>query len=263
MYRLIRSEILQKLNPAPDALLDALAEIVDDSMLEEIASADYGMEVEAHLAQLYRIRDDHKALFPIGWNPREVLQLTRWSEPDRFYPVQSEKHRREHILRAFACAALLWTTLEPSNQDYEEGQNQTLVQLLTSLMVLGDPFQVPALRFIAWCAQNVTDYYEEGPFYIITLLVLILRTHADLTTNELQEIIDYLYSIEQQIGDARKVNSAYSDRWLLRLTSFDQRHKVWKQIGDEIGTLAINYKDSNIELFLGDIASRLTNESTG
>jgi hypothetical protein len=254
---MIRPEILQKLNPAPDALLNALSEEVDDGMLMEIAAADYGMETEEHLAQLYRIRDSHEIPAPMGWNPREVLNLTRWHEPDKTYPEVGEQNRRGHLIRAFACTVLLVANTDPSNVGYFDGENQTLAQLLASLPVIGSPFQVNVLRFIAWRAQDFSDIHEDGLFYLLALLILILRTKAPVTTPELQEIIDYLYVFEKQIRQEQSTYSTPPETWLLGLTYFAHCHDFWIQIGKEIGAFAPQYKNSSVESALLDIANRL------
>ncbi len=260
---MIRPETLQKLNPDPDALLIALSELVDDSMLEEIANADYGMETEEHLAQLRRIRDEHIVPSPMRWNPGEVLSLVHFRDPDQKYPDRDDENLRGHIIRAFACAVLLRSNAEVADDNYHDGQNQTLVQLLASLPVIGESLQVEARRFVAWRIQDLRGSYEDAPFYVLALLVLILRTHADLTSAELQEIIDYLFVLERQIRlEFYYSMPEHSEPWLLGLTYFDQRHHVWKLIGKEIGTLAANYRDTGLKPALLDISRRLTDEST-
>jgi hypothetical protein len=258
---MVRLEILQKLNPAPDALLGALAPIVDDSMLQEIAAADYGMNIEENLAQLIRIRDNLEVLAPMRWEPREVLNLTCWSEPNWNYPHQTEQSRRGHFIRAFACAALLQAYPEPENIEYFDSENATLAQLLSSLPMLGTPFEIAALRFMAWRAQDLSKTYEDAPFHILALLVLILRTRADLTTTELHEIIDYLYVLESQIRSEQCGHPENSNSWLLGSTIFNQKHDVWRQIGKEIGVLAASYEDSTIETALQKMSKQLDEEA--
>ncbi|MEN9937623.1 MAG: hypothetical protein RLZZ387_4202 [Chloroflexota bacterium] len=75
-------DLLLALGPGCDALLCWLRPRVDDAMLLEIAGADYGMDADAHLAALRRIRDEGLFAVQIGWEPKEVLELIRWSEPE-------------------------------------------------------------------------------------------------------------------------------------------------------------------------------------
>ncbi len=50
-------DLLAKAQPSGDALLDLLRPLIDDSMLREIAEADYGIDVDVHFGQLLLIRD--------------------------------------------------------------------------------------------------------------------------------------------------------------------------------------------------------------
>jgi hypothetical protein len=249
--------------------VDAIKGHVDDPMLRDIAAADYRDDFEEHLAQLRRIRDEGEALPGMSWHPGEVLRLTRWSEPDKNQAASSQQKQRAHIMRAFACAALLRANGEYlrtaddellPNQWGEDGENHTLVQLLASLSVIGLTFQVAALRFIAWRTQDLTDTEADGPFFILALLVLVLRTQADLTVAEVHEIIDNLYALERQIREERPLPEQ-SEPWLLGVTFYNLKHDVWKRIGQEIGAFAVKYEGSGIEPALLDIARRLTDES--
>jgi hypothetical protein len=245
--------------------VDALKGQVDDSMLQDIASADYGTNIKEHLAQLQRIRDEGEILPGMPWCPGEVLRLTRWSEPDKNETASSQQKQHAHIIRAFACAVLL-----RANGEYlraadelpdrwgEDAENETLVQLLASLPVLGLPFQVAALRFIAWRVQDLTDTGPDGPYFVLALLALVLRTLADLTRAEVREIIDNVHALEKHIREEWIPLPEQSETWLLGLPFHNQRHNVWRQIGKEISEFAVKYKGSDLEPALLDIARRLT-----
>jgi hypothetical protein len=66
-----------------DLLFRAIVPHIDESMLQEIAQADYSMDEVLHYEQLRRMRDE--GFIPNGsaWIPKEVLNLVRWSEPDQ------------------------------------------------------------------------------------------------------------------------------------------------------------------------------------
>jgi hypothetical protein len=50
-------------------------------MQQEIA-ADHGLNVDEHLVPLQRLRDEGVMPVPLGSEPRDVLDLIRWSESD-------------------------------------------------------------------------------------------------------------------------------------------------------------------------------------
>lgn len=70
------------LSPEPTKLLAAIADEVSDSMLNEMSAADYGQSPGLHLEGLVGIRDRRLSPDPLGWQPRQVLELIRWSQPE-------------------------------------------------------------------------------------------------------------------------------------------------------------------------------------
>jgi hypothetical protein len=68
-------------------------------MLEEISRADYGMDAQAHLAALLPIRDEVRVSAPMPWEPREVLELVRWSQPGDPAWEPGSLGERGHIMR--------------------------------------------------------------------------------------------------------------------------------------------------------------------
>ena len=95
--------------------------------------ADYGMEADIHLRELRQIRDTGRVPVRFDWCPKEVLDLTRWSEPGEPSGVGDDAVLREHLKRAFCCAALLRGPCEPGNADVEFGcESDTLAQALAS-----------------------------------------------------------------------------------------------------------------------------------
>jgi len=57
-------ELLSRLEPDSEGLLRGISAHISDEMLEEIAAADYGLDVERHFASLKPIRDT--SLFLLG-----------------------------------------------------------------------------------------------------------------------------------------------------------------------------------------------------
>jgi hypothetical protein len=66
------SNPIERLEPADNPLLTLIFDRVDDSMLLEIAKADYGDDVDIHLAALHQIRANNIPI-PMQWHPGEVL----------------------------------------------------------------------------------------------------------------------------------------------------------------------------------------------
>jgi hypothetical protein len=222
-------ELIQKLNPNADALLIAVSSIVDDELLTSIANNDYGMSVDEHYAQLRKIRDEQIVLAPILWEPKEVLELERWSRPTT---------QPGHIARAFSCAALLRAMAHPDNAGYFDGDNQTIAVLLESLPHLEQSIQHEALRFFAWRVQDLSQSYGEAPFYLLALLILVLRTQFPLTHTEMREVIDWIYNEVYSVPNASQVSTDMEFYWLRWVSYFGSRYDIWQSLSLEMTVLA-------------------------
>jgi hypothetical protein len=175
---------LQRLKPIHNPLLALIFEHVDDSMLLEIAQADYGEDVEIHLAALDQIRANNIP-FPIQWHPGEVLELTRWTEWDNLHPLDGEISKRNHWMRLFACTVLIWASLEPENYEYNGGdwnhicgEDSTIIQLIDSALNLGEETSLAALQFLGWRMQCqmeralLDEDFGNCPCYAVAMLLL-------------------------------------------------------------------------------------------
>jgi hypothetical protein len=215
------------LDPAADALLALLRAQIDDGMLEEIAAADYGHRIEENLAALRQIRDTGEIPVPLPWEPREVLELIRWSEPEDPEWKPGSTGERGHRMRAFACATLLRAAAELTEAAAMDGENQTLAQLLASVFVLGEEAQQAALRFLAWRVPLVAPGYEL-PFFRLAQLILAVHLRAGSAT----EMVSLAEQIERdEAAERAAVEPCFGDpRWLLGLTFQQIRHTVWVRL---------------------------------
>jgi hypothetical protein len=162
--------LLALVDPSADALLDVLWRRVDDALLREIAAADYGQETDKHLRELLAIRDNGAVPAPQDWYPKEVLDLTRWSEPS------GPQEKRRHLKRVFACAVLLRAAAEPANADGNFFcEADTLAHLLDSALVLGDEVQRATLRFLAWRVQELAAREPDRAFFALAVALLAVR----------------------------------------------------------------------------------------
>lgn len=222
--------------PAPDALLHLLRARVDDGMLREIARADYGMDEEEHLAALLPIRDRGEIPPAMGWEPKEVLELIRWSEPEDPEWKPGFPGTRGHLMRAFACAALLRAAAEPGQIGYHSGENSTVAQLLASALALGADVQEAAARFLAWRTPRL-EPEEERPFFAFGLLVLAtLLRDGRMDDDTLAVAADWVIAEEaEECAAMGPCLPANPDGWLLGLTWHNQKDTVWRHLAERLG----------------------------
>lgn len=213
--------------PSPNALLDLLRMRVDDGMLLDIARADYGNDADEHLRAVRVIRDTGAVPVALGWAPQEVLELIRWSEPEDPEWKPGDVGERGHLMRAFACAALLRAAAEPGN--LLDGENSTLAQLVASTLALGRDAQVAAARFLAWRVPMLNPD-EERPFFAFALLFLAVLLRAErLSDQALATAGEWMIAEEAAEAQAQGDDVPTPEGpWLLRLTFYGLRHSVWR-----------------------------------
>jgi hypothetical protein len=181
----MQTSILDRFNPSDSKLLALLFDRVDDGMLLEIARADYGDDVEIHLAALQRIRAGENIPVPMLWHPGEVLALARWTEISTELEAGGE---RSHWLRLFACAVLIWITLKPEGYDggvedsywwqLSDGEDSTIIQFVDSVLILGEEISLAALGFLAWRLQSqfhraaVDEDFGNCHLYAVAMLLI-------------------------------------------------------------------------------------------
>lgn len=251
-------ELIEALRPDPDELLALLAAQVDDSMLRVIAEADHGEDVEHHLTALVGIRDAREIPAPMGFEPREVLELIRWSEPDDPRWRQSDEAAvRDHVMRAFCCAVLVRAGGEEGNPYGFDSEPDTLAQLLGSLDVLGEPYQRAALRLLAWRFARLPVQEEDRPFYLLAMLVLCLKIRTDLAPRSFGDMVAALLAEEEAVRTGGWALLRGNPRlWLLGIFS-GQRNEVWRTYGAQLRQLAQTVADEPVRESILGVAERL------
>jgi hypothetical protein len=215
---------LDCLEPSDRPLLNLIFDRVDDSMLAEIATYDYGDDVAIHLEALHQIRAN-KIPIPLQWHPREVLELTRWEEWDGLSTKESISTRK-HWMRLFACAVLIWASLERENYEYRgeycdfiEGEDSTIIQLLDSAMHLGDDVSNAAVQFLGWRMQCqiqralVDEDFGYCPCYAVAMLLLCVSLNR-CDSEVISLLISMAYCNHEHIPIFREIDECQlSQKW--------------------------------------------------
>jgi hypothetical protein len=146
------ARLLAELQPDELALRDWVAPLLDASMVDELAAADYGDDVEEHRRGIRSLLTVERLPERLDWHPSEVLELVRWSMPED--PT--------------------WKPGSPGRTGQEPAD--LLAPLVDSALHL-DPAAVrAALRFLAWCRlQEPGDWSDDPtaiPFLTFALLLL-------------------------------------------------------------------------------------------
>ncbi|WP_284178435.1 hypothetical protein [Rhabdaerophilum sp. SD176] len=223
---------LETFGPDSDALFEVLLPIVSADMLQEIAAADYGRDIEQHLAPLLQFRD-HRIVPILNWHPLEVLELIQWSEPEQPEWKPGLAGIRGHYLRVFVCALLLRAYERPENQKLSLSFNETAIRLVDSLRAIDGPIVQEGVRFLAWCVctlARLDQHAAEGPFLALALLSLVAPSdrYAD------DDVISLCQWIDKQVSALLQNQqhwTSHQGKWLLSTEPYDQSHGRWTELG--------------------------------
>ncbi|WP_411846063.1 hypothetical protein AAFN60_21380 [Roseibacillus persicicus] len=216
--------IRERYPPEQRSAVDYLRRQIDESMLREIAEADYAQDVSKHLSALKPIWDGCELAELDYWFPKEVLELIRWSEPEFPDWKPGTAGLRGHKLRAFSCAVLLATpNFEPDKE--------TLIQMVDSVALLGHDAQEATARFLVWLLDTL-GREEDRPFFALALAAIIQSITESLSTTREQELADWVAGEEsfERACLAGFHESYQNSPWMFGLSFSDMRNKRWKAL---------------------------------
>lgn len=254
-------KIIHSLHPDRKKILHLLLSVITEESLLSIANADYGYEADKNFFILKSIKET--LIIPPNdtWS-YEVLALRRWREPP--IDTQTEEIKNKHIERAFCCTILLIAETFPNNYFMDqEGNNQTLIQLIESSNYLGSSFQQSLVSFLAWKIDLFSTFDDDhiyDPFFLLGLIYQLLKTSYPISDSNLKELVLFLVNTVNSF-DLFKISNE-TDHWLLNTTYFTQRHYKWIQLGKELPSLLLKIKDESLIKQLNHIGKLLVaNES--
>jgi hypothetical protein len=247
-----------------DSALDWLRSQVNRKMLEEIAENDRGEEAHQHMAgieaQLYA---PEPTLGLLPWNPREVLELERWSEPDLPTRDLPPTQRHGHLKRALASTILLRNAghiADPERTSEEaffiETSAATLIRLTESALAIGGELPYFTLQFLLWlyCSQRCAII---RPFAAFSILLLLTAQHDRFQESDIADVCTWCIAVEEFSRTALGSDVA-SDAWLIGLSTYEDRNgrrEIWADVASRV--LADGHC-APVGANLADLSKRLT-----
>lgn len=236
----IPSSILSKFSPSRDSLLDSVRLQIDDALLMQIASANYGELSAEMMDRLRAIRDAGCISTPTIWQFGELLTLTLHSFIAR--NEASQESRRKHQIRIFACVLLFRVILDPANEHVGPSPDTILPVLLESAGALGEKFGVEAARFLTWLIPCNTSW-PDPVFLPFALLLLAVRLRSSrFSEPELGNLADWVLAEDsrwrQSVGPTLALD--------LRRDRFSVSRGLWLALADELSQAAAKISDGDV-----------------
>jgi hypothetical protein len=248
-------ETLNRLEPESEGLLRDISAHISDEMLEEIAAADYGQDMEQHFAALKQIRDT--GLFPteMYWFPGEVLELYRNSWIENM-EMRQGRFEFEAWARAFCCAALLRATREPWNYGDGISTGYTTIRLIHSLRALPVDLTPQVVKFFAWLLANSEPEGVDGQVcaYGIALLWFALHRNPPVEDEALISLVKWI---------TRRANELYSEFVFdagqppLRMGVGNPPPSPWAEVGSAIFDLDLSGRTPELRAAVQEIGLEL------
>lgn len=239
------SSLSKNFPPSADAIWNRLRPAADNVMLRQIAQADFGHLADEMFDLLRKIRDRDEWTVPIHRQLIEVLQLTRWCDPDRpekppFDP--GPMGTEGHLTRLWACVAILRAADVPEASYRHDNYGSTIAQALVSARHFDREINVALAQYLAWrlsqpepCDQHLQN--------ILGMLVLVLRLVPEQQREPLVEVlIGWLEMIDaEQARDFGRHDPIDS-----RPVDFSIASGFWKPLVQEANTNAGRIASSNL-----------------
>ncbi len=244
--------LLEESEPSQYEFLAMISDLLDEDMLQQIAEADYGYEAEYCFSELKKIKEAKTIPSKIEFSLREVLELTRWTEP---------KTTKEHIMRAFSCSCLL--ILYPILA-YPDDENATLATFVESVATFDSKYQKSAFQLVTW--RILFDYakssreneeeifiYYPDTFFIYALLQLMILNQDSAA--RILTIAKWL--VEDENSKRKEQYTVVNQTFLLGLTHDNLRHHTWVTITSQMLTRIEYITDRNVTEKLVEIANSI------
>jgi hypothetical protein len=256
----MRAELFNQFDPDPESLLRAISARVDDAMLREIARADCGEEEEEHFAALVAIRDSGRFPTPAPWNPLEVMELIRWSEPEDLNWGPSGRGESGHWMRAFCCAGLLCASVEPWNWNQSgtgwTGIDSTVVQLVLSLCLLPVDLTKEAAGLYAYLLlhSDPDGSYEYACPYGLALL-FFLATQEESYSDEAK--IDVAKWVLERATDIQPYVSTRLQNRAFAAIRQSQKCGAWKSFAERLASVDLSSRSLELQQSVKRICTEL------
>jgi hypothetical protein len=224
-------EVLDQLGLRPDGrrLLDAIRPRMSPPMLEKIAAADYGLGLFEHRTALEQIVASGIIPDPLPLCPGEVLRLERWSEPGTPGRSPGDPGWEGHVMRAFSCTVLLISGGLPDGHKEVDGENNTLVQLVSSVLELGTEWALPTISLIYSRLVDGPLTLWDRPFFVLALLLMLQLSGAiEVSQGQWSTLSTWLDDSEAEAR--RSLLCPGIGPWLIDLERYGSRKNVesWK-----------------------------------
>lgn len=176
---------------------------IPDAILRRISECYPGFDADLHFDSLKQIRDARQTPNPLNWNPGEVLGLIRWEIP-------ASGDAAEHLMRYFACAALVSAT--GGNSGSGDCSDSTAVRLTESAGELGRDAGWAAFRSLAAHFVVCDENFDESPtISCMAMLAVAFRDNLKDTT-----LIPFLIDWARDVAKRKRDDSGYRAQEELR-----------------------------------------------
>jgi hypothetical protein len=218
---------------SPHPALRMVSDLLTPDMIDEIAAADYGNDIERHRAAIVEIAKTGTTPEPLLWHPTEVLELIRWSEPENPNWKPGRTGEQGHVMRAFCCTALLQSGHSIQNRRASLGYADTAIHLVESLDHLDPALKRHACDLLSSLAKLLAvDQPEnlDSPLLMAGALWLA-ATHGTFDPKAIDGLLD---AAEASLVEAQR------SPFIFNMVNQHVRGDKWKQRAEKLYLSPLN-----------------------
>lgn len=236
--------------PSMNGLIDGARRKTDDSMLWDIAMADYGQGASDVMPELRAIRDTGIIKPPVSNELFDVLSLTHYINPEvpdppPFRPGPTGP--RGHQTRFFACALLLHIESEWS-YGFRMTTDSALANGIASAKFLCEETSEGIGGFLTWRLVSQADE-PDSVLLALALLILATRLRSNrFTESDLGAVATWVLTLESIMHkEAAKI---FPDHMGLWPPPFSLEAGFWQPVAAEFKQETESIRDDHVRLDL-------------
>lgn len=208
----------------PNQLLRLLASRLVPDDLQVIARADYGIKVVEHHRAVENIVRSQTVAAPLDWVPREVLQLTCWSN------AGSEQ---AHARRAFSATAILLSDMLEGGASPSCGDIAGI--LAQSSHALGGKTVIAAAGFMGSVMHGLNDE-GSSPLIAMAAVSLAMPLRKQYCDRRVTKLLDWAIATEDKAATRWRdgLGQAVAEPWLVGPELRPLQANLWKRLAREM-----------------------------
>tara|TARA_B100000446_G_C10422649_1_gene295226 strand:- start:51 stop:737 length:687 start_codon:yes stop_codon:yes gene_type:complete len=207
--------------------------------LKEISELDWGSSTEKNLKALKQILASGETPRILEWEPREVLELSRWGD----YRNDNKISIKQVF---FSCFILLAASSSSEAAEYLDGQNENMIIAIDCAEILGDREISMLYEFFLSIVKGIKIEDWEEDYLYFHLSLYILSSLSKSSSERIEALAHNLVEVEKYTATYCKEEI---NKNIFSYTCFNQKITIWRDFYSRHGGLLENIRSEKFSEF--------------